>query len=58
MRRDDWMYDEEAWEEVQEEERVLPPAEKQCRKCLHWIGMEALYCSWCGKSQEEEKKKR
>ncbi|MEW6719848.1 MAG: hypothetical protein AB1346_05320 [Thermodesulfobacteriota bacterium] len=58
MRRDDWKYDEDSWEEVQEGERVQPPAEKQCRNCLHWIGTEALYCSWCGKAQEEEKKKR
>ncbi|MBP2675125.1 MAG: hypothetical protein H6Q84_1965 [Deltaproteobacteria bacterium] len=57
MRRDDWKYDEEAWDEKREEGKVALPPEKQCRNCLHWIDRDSLYCSWCGKSQEEWKRK-
>jgi hypothetical protein len=54
MRRDDWKYFDDAWDESNEEEKAPPgPPEKQCRNCLHWIDREALYCSWCGKEQEE-----
>lgn len=51
MGRDDWMYDEEAFEG--EEEDVPPPPEKQCPNCLHWVLREAPYCAWCGKPFEE-----
>jgi hypothetical protein len=57
MRRNDWKYDEEAWDEKAEEEKTALPPEKQCPICLHWIDRESLYCSWCGKSQEERGKR-
>jgi hypothetical protein len=56
MPRDDWKYDEEAWDDKGEEEKAASSPEKQCRTCYHWIDREALYCSWCGKPQEELKK--
>ncbi|MBE0568114.1 MAG: hypothetical protein IH577_00355 [Deltaproteobacteria bacterium] len=49
MGRDDWKYDEDAWDELAEEEKSAPPPEKQCSNCLHWVDREALYCAWCGK---------
>ncbi len=57
MRRDDWKYDEEAWDEVIEEKGNAPPPERQCPLCLHWIDREAPCCSWCGKAQEEIRKR-
>jgi hypothetical protein len=57
MRRDDWKYDEEAWDEVFDEKKIAPPPERQCPLCLHWIDREAVYCSWCGKAQEEKRKR-
>ncbi len=57
MKKDDWKYYEEAWDEsLKEEKPPLLPPEKQCRICLHWIDQGAIYCSWCGKLQEEKKK--
>jgi len=52
--RDDWKYDEDAWEEMADEGKKaeLSP-EKQCVQCLHWVDREALYCPWCGKALEE-----
>ena len=57
MRRNDWKYDEDAWDEKAEEEKVPLPPEKQCPACFHWIDRESLYCSWCGKSQEERNRR-
>ncbi len=57
MRRDDWKYDEEAWDEKAEEEKAPLSPERQCPFCLHWIDRDALYCSWCGKSREEKAKR-
>jgi hypothetical protein len=57
MRRNDWMYDEDAWDEHNEEERAPLSPEKQCPVCFHWIDRDALYCSWCGKHQEEKGKR-
>jgi hypothetical protein len=54
MKKDDWKYYDEAWDEKSEEEKAPVLPEKQCRTCLHWIDREALYCSWCGKAQEEK----
>jgi hypothetical protein len=56
MKKDDWKYYEEAWDEKSEEEKAPIPPEKQCRNCLHWIDQGALYCSWCGKAQEEKRR--
>ena len=56
MKRDDWKYFEDAWDESNEEEKVSLPPEKQCSNCLHWIDRDSLYCSWCGKEQEEKRK--
>jgi hypothetical protein len=56
MRRNDWKYFEEAWDEHEEEEKSAPPPEKQCPRCFHWIDREALYCTWCGKAHEEKGK--
>ncbi len=53
MQRSDWKYYDEAWDESAAEEKAPLPAETQCPVCFHWIDREALYCSWCGKSQEE-----
>ena len=49
MGRDEWKYDEDAWDEMEEEGKkaALSP-EKQCAQCLHWVDREALYCLWCG----------
>jgi hypothetical protein len=49
MGKDDWKYDEDAWDEG-EEGKSAPPPEKQCSHCLHWVDREALYCAWCGKA--------
>ena len=54
MARDDWKYDEDAWDEQGEEETRAPPPEKQCSQCLHWVDREALYCAWCGKALGEK----
>lgn len=55
--RDDWKYDEEMWEgSNEEEEDVKRPSEKQCRQCLHWLPLEATYCTWCGKVFEDPKR--
>ncbi|GAB4245377.1 MAG: hypothetical protein OHK0028_23400 [Deltaproteobacteria bacterium] len=58
MGKDDWKYDEDAWDETGEEEKTPPPPERQCPQCLHWIDREALYCPWCGKSLGEKDRKR
>jgi hypothetical protein len=48
MGRDDWKYDEDASDEMEEEgKKAAPSPEKQC---LHWVDREALYCPWCGKA--------
>lgn len=57
MARDDWKYDDEVWEGGEEDDGAPPGAEKECRRCLHWIPVEATYCPWCGRMIEEEKKK-
>ncbi len=57
MGRDDWKYDEDAWEESAEEgQTAAPPQEKQCAKCLHWVDRDAHYCPWCGKDLEERRR--
>jgi len=59
MGRDEWKYDEDAWDEMEEEEgkkAALSP-EKQCAQCLHWVDREALYCLWCGKALGEKKRR-
>ena len=59
MGKDDWKYDEDAWNEMADEGKKadLPP-EKQCPQCLHWITREAPYCTWCGKDLRDEDRKR
>ena len=53
--KDDWKYDEDAWDEMADEEKpAAPPAEKQCAQCLHWVDREAIYCPWCGKALGEK----
>jgi len=50
MGRDDWKYDEDAWDEMEgEEKKSAPPPETQCHQCLHWVDRELAYCPWCGK---------
>jgi hypothetical protein len=56
MKKDDWKYCEEAWDEKPDEEKISLPPEKQCAVCLHWIDQGSLFCSWCGKPQEEKRK--
>ena len=58
MDRDDWKYDEDAWDEKGEEEKHAPPPEKQCPQCLHWVDREAIYCPWCGKALGEKEKRK
>ena len=58
MGKDDWKYDEDAWDEKGEEEKSALPPEKQCANCLHWVDREALYCPWCGKPLGEMDRKR
>ncbi|MCL5966151.1 MAG: zinc ribbon domain-containing protein [Deltaproteobacteria bacterium] len=53
MPRDDWRYDEDAWEGDEEEEKKAPPPEIPCPHCLHFVAREALYCPWCGKPLPE-----
>ncbi len=44
MGRDDWKYDEDAWNEMEDEgKKAAPPPEKQCAQCLHWVEREAAY---------------
>jgi hypothetical protein len=57
MGRDDWKYDEDSLEDGENDEKAVPPAEKQCAKCLHWVDREALYCPWCGRIMEERRKR-
>jgi len=53
--RDDWKYDEDAWDEMEDEgKKAAPPPEKQCPQCLHWVDREVLYCAWCGKALGEK----
>jgi hypothetical protein len=57
--KDDWKYDEDAWNEMEDEgKKTAPPPEKQCAQCLHWVDREALYCPWCGKALGEVDRKR
>lgn len=58
MGRDDWKYDEDAWDEKKEEEQSAPPPEKQCPQCLHWVDRGAIYCPWCGKPLEDKDRRR
>ena len=58
MGRDDWKYDEDAWNEMEDEGTKAPAPEKQCANCLHWVDRESLYCAWCGKALEEKGRKR
>jgi hypothetical protein len=57
--RDDWKYDEDAINEMEDEEKkAAPPPVKQCPQCLHWVDREAICCSWCGKALEEKDRRR
>jgi len=56
--KDDWKYDEDAWDEKGEEEKSAPPPERQCANCLHCGDREALYCPWCRKPLGEMDRKR
>jgi hypothetical protein len=56
MGRDDWMYDEDVWEEGEEEAEKRPSPEVQCPNCQHWVPREAPYCSWCMKPVVPKKK--
>ncbi|HUU59446.1 MAG TPA: hypothetical protein VMZ50_07885 [Phycisphaerae bacterium] len=59
MGKDDWKYDEDALDEMEDEgERSAPSPEKQCLQCLHWVDREAAYCPWCGKPLGEKDRKR
>jgi hypothetical protein len=49
--KDDWKYDEDAWDEMADEGKKALPPEKQC---LHWVDRESLYCPWCGKALGEK----
>ena len=58
MGKDDWKYDEDALDEMEDEGKMSPPSpEKQCFQCLHWVDRETLYCPWCGKPLEEKDRK-
>jgi len=59
MGKDDWKYDEDAFDEMEKEEKKAPPSpEKQCPKCLHWVAREALHCPWCMKPLDEKDRRR
>ena len=59
MDKDDWKYDEDAINEMEDEEKKSAPApEKQCAQCLHWVDREAICCPWCGKALWEKDRKR
>lgn len=58
MARDDWKYDEDAWNEMEDEGKKPLSPEKQCAQCLHWVDREAAYCPWCGKALAEKDRKR
>jgi uncharacterized paraquat-inducible protein A len=58
MGKDDWKYDEDAWNEMAEEEKKAPPREKQCSRCLHWVDRDAVCCPWCGKALGEKDRER
>ena len=59
MGKDDWKYDEDAVDEMENEEKkpALSP-EKQCIHCLHWVDRESHYCPWCGKPLGDSDRKR
>jgi len=55
MGRDDWKYDEDAINEMEDEEKKAASSpEEQCLECLHRVDREALYCPWCGKALGEK----
>lgn len=56
MGRDDWKYDEEVWEASEKEDEEAAHREVQCPRCLHWLPLEAAFCSWCGKVLGEGRK--
>lgn len=56
--RDDWKYDEDACDEMEDEGVKALPPEKQCAQCLHWVDREAAYCPWCGKPLGEKDRRR
>ena len=58
MCKDDWKFDEDALDEMEDEGKVAPPPEKQCHHCLHWVDRETVYCPWCGKPLGEKDRKR
>ena len=59
MGRDDWKYDEDALDEMEDEgKKAAQPPEKQCFQCLHWVDRGVLYCPWCGKPLGEKDRKR
>ena len=58
MGKDDWKYDEDAWDEKGEEDKKDLPPQVQCAHCLHWVGRETPYCPWCGKPLGEKDRKR
>ena len=59
MGKDDWKYDEDALDEMEDEgEKAALPPEKQCLHCLHRVDREVAYCPWCGKPLGEKDRKR
>lgn len=59
MGKDDWKYDEDALNEMEEEEKKRAPSpERQCLNCLHWVDREVAYCPWCGKPLGEKDRGR
>lgn len=59
MGKDDWKYDEDAINEMEDEEKKkAPPPAKQCLQCFHWVDREILYCPWCGKELGEKDRRR
>jgi hypothetical protein len=57
--RDDWKYDEDAINEMEDEEKKAAPSpEKQCLQCLHLVDREVRYCGWCGKPLGEKDRRR
>ena len=59
MGKDDWKYDEDTCDEMENEEgKSAPSPEKQCLQCLHWVDREVAYCPWCGKALGERDRRR
>jgi hypothetical protein len=59
MGKDDWKYDEDALDEMEDEgKKASPPPERPCPHCLHQVDREALHCPWCGKEIAGDGRKR